>query len=50
MDFSSQPGLGGEQTYHTLGVNLNTVFSHGRNVWGLTARGGTDFNTRPAFL
>jgi NTE family protein len=47
--FSSQPGLGGEQTYHTLGVNLNTVFSHGRNVWGLTARGGTDFNTRPPF-
>jgi NTE family protein len=47
--FSSQSGLGGEQTYHSLGLNVSTVFSQGRNVWIVNARGGTDFNTKPPF-
>jgi NTE family protein len=47
--FSSQSGLGGEQTYHTLNVNMSKVWSHGRNVWIAGLKGGTDFNTNPQF-
>ena len=47
--YSSQSGLGADQTYHTLGLSVSKVFTVGRNVWLLNARGGTDFNTRPQF-
>ena len=47
--FSSQGGLGGETTYHTLNITASKVFSVGRNVWLVNARGGTDFNTNPPF-
>jgi len=45
--FSSQGGLGADQTYSSLYINSSAAFSWGRNVWIVALRGGTDFNTKP---
>lgn len=47
--FSSQPGLGADDSYSLLDGGWQSNFSWGRNVVTLTARGGSDLGTEAPF-
>ncbi len=47
--FSSQTGLGADETYSLVDASWQSVFPWGRNVISVGARGGTDFGTEAPF-